>query len=82
MGLTDELKNQKNKFLKVAPPETVAIMEKATEDLATTNILTTSLKDGNKAPDFKLENGEGNTVHLQAALEQGPVILKFFRGDW
>ncbi len=82
MSLTDELQNQKNKFLKIAPAETVAIMEKATADLASTDILANSLPKGSVAPDFTLDNGAGNSVHLQAALDQGPVILKFFRGDW
>ncbi len=82
MSLTEELKNQKNKFLKIAPPETVATMDKATDDLAQTDLVANSLKEGSRAPDFTLNNGQGDAVQLGNALEQGPVILKFFRGDW
>ncbi len=38
----------------------------------------TSLKVGDKAPDFTLPDQDGNPVSLSKALESGPVILAFF----
>jgi peroxiredoxin len=40
------------------------------------------LKAGEKAPDFTLPNAEGKNVSLSAYLKKGPVILKFYRGEW
>lgn len=35
-----------------------------------------------KAPDFKLPNADGELKSLSAFLEEGPVILSFYRGGW
>lgn len=37
---------------------------------------------GAKAPDFKLFNAVGATVNLYEQLDQGPVVLTFYRGTW
>ncbi len=40
------------------------------------------LKAGEKAPDFVLPNALGKNVSLADFLKVGPVILKFYRGEW
>ena len=40
------------------------------------------LKAGEKAPDFTLPNAAGKDISLAASLKNGPVILKFYRGEW
>ena len=40
------------------------------------------LKVGESAPDFVLPNAFGNPVSLADCLKSGPVILKFYRGEW
>ncbi len=40
------------------------------------------LKVGSEAPDFKLEAPDGSTVHLSKLLEDGPVVVLFYRGQW
>lgn len=40
------------------------------------------LKKGDKAPDFTLPDAQGKAVSLSQCLESGPVILKFYRGEW
>ncbi|PCJ57380.1 MAG: alkyl hydroperoxide reductase [Planctomycetota bacterium] len=37
---------------------------------------------GDKAPDFNLPNALGKTISLSQCLKSGPVILKFYRGEW
>lgn len=37
---------------------------------------------GAKAPDFKLPNAAGEEQRLSKLLENGPVILSFYRGGW
>ncbi|MEM6327170.1 MAG: peroxiredoxin-like family protein [Bacteroidota bacterium] len=37
---------------------------------------------GDAAPDFALPDVDGETVRLGDVLEQGPVILTFYRGAW
>jgi peroxiredoxin len=40
------------------------------------------MKVGDKAPDFSLPNALGKAISLSAMLKLGPVILKFYRGEW
>ncbi|MEQ8555220.1 MAG: peroxiredoxin-like family protein [Cyclobacteriaceae bacterium] len=40
------------------------------------------LKVGERAPDFVLPNAFGNPISLSDCLKAGPVILKFYRGEW
>jgi peroxiredoxin len=54
----------------------------ATRRLADTGIVQNSLKVGQKAPDFELPNVKGESVNLHSLLEQGPVVLNFYRGGW
>jgi cytochrome oxidase Cu insertion factor (SCO1/SenC/PrrC family) len=37
---------------------------------------------GEMAPDFTLENQNGNKVTLSAARGKSPVVLVFYRGYW
>ncbi len=37
---------------------------------------------GDTAPQFSLPNAKGETVDLTALLQQGPVVLTFYRGVW
>ena len=41
-------------------------------------LLGASIKAGDKAPDFTLDDTEGNQVTLSRMLEKGPAILFFF----
>ncbi len=40
------------------------------------------LKVGDKAPDFVLLNALEKSISLSECLKSGPVILKFYRGEW
>lgn len=40
------------------------------------------LKVGDKAPDFTGYDQKGKQVELKKLLEQGPLILFFYRGNW
>lgn len=39
-------------------------------------------KVGDRAPDFTLHDQLGRQVSLAGELEQGPVVLIFYRGEW
>lgn len=41
-----------------------------------------AIKIGQKAPDFVLPNAEGKSIALKNILNQGPVVVTFYRGDW
>ena len=41
-----------------------------------------TLKVGDKAPDFALPNGDGKLVMLSEYTTRTPVVLVFYRGFW
>ena len=82
MSLQARLDRIRTNFEKDAPPEALAIMHRATDDLRASGIMNRVVGEGQTAPDFTLEDSRGNTVDLAALRTQGPVILTFYRGDW
>ncbi len=42
----------------------------------------TGLKAGDKAPDFTGYDQKGKQVELKKMLEEGPMVLFFYRGNW
>ena len=82
MGLQDKLDEYKKSFLEKAPPEAVAVIQRATEDLKNSGILDNVLKAGEPAPEFSLPDENENLVELKGLLAQGPVVISFYRGVW
>ncbi|WP_405604253.1 peroxiredoxin-like family protein [Polaribacter sp. Asnod1-A03] len=41
-----------------------------------------ALKVGEKAPDFNLPNAKGIPISLEVLLENGPLVITFYRGSW
>lgn len=82
MSLTTDLQAFKEQFLTNVPEETAQVMGKATMALAESGIVDHSLTVGQQAPEVKLPNATGATVHIQELLKSGPVVLSFYRGQW
>jgi hypothetical protein len=82
MNLQQKLDAQKKKTEASAPKEVLDIMHRATEDLVKSGIMDHIVKKGDKAPDFSLNDINGNIVNLKEKLSVGPVVLGFYRGRW
>ena len=41
-----------------------------------------AIKVGEKAPNFELPNPENKTITLATLLNDGPVVITFYRGSW
>ncbi len=82
MNLKEELENRREGSRKHIPPEKLAVMDRSTEDLARSGIIESCLKEGDTAPDFVLPGATGQMVSLKELLQQGPVVLSFYRGGW
>lgn len=80
--LKERLGRLKENFLKSAPAEAVAIMDRATGDLRTSGILDRVPKTGDPLPAFELEDTEGSIVKSDDLLQRGPLVLTFYRGVW
>ncbi len=82
MKLQPRLDRIREGFEKQAPPEALAIMHRATNDLRNSGITGRAPKVGQAAPSFELPDSQDRSVSLGGLLERGPVVLTFFRGNW
>jgi len=65
-----------------APPEAIATMHRATEELEASGLKQRALKAGDRAPDFSLFNQEHVEVRSAELSRKGPLVVTFFRGQW
>jgi hypothetical protein len=80
MSLEEKLAVIREASAKRIPPERLAIMHGATEQLRRPGILDRVIKPGVKAPDFTLNDQNGNAVTLSTLTARGPVLMSVFRG--
>lgn len=64
------------------PPEVVAEMHRAVEELRASGALERILKVGDPMPSFRLPNQDGQDVDSASLLARGPLIVTFYRGKW
>lgn len=65
-----------------APHEAIEKMHRATAELKASGIEQNALKVGEKAPEFSLFNQDHVQVSSADLLQQGPLVVSFFRGHW
>ena len=82
MPLQEKLDDYKKGFEAKAPKEALAVMHRATRDLADSGILSRTVKVGDMAPDFVLKNTKNQDVSLGDLIDRGPVVLSVYRGRW
>ncbi len=80
---TRELNAARAKYRgQIIPKPALTIMDAETSRLATSGLAARALKVGDTAPDFILPDAQGEPVRLRALLDQGPVVVVFYRGGW
>ncbi|WP_235514048.1 hypothetical protein [Exiguobacterium sp. Leaf196] len=77
--LLEEIKQYQSKFRQKAPAEKQRLMAEATAELAASGVAQ-GLGVGDTIPHFTLPDVSGEPVAIETLLEQGPVILTFYRG--
>ncbi len=82
MKLQEKLDRYKANFVETKPPEVVAKMKKATDDLITSGIANRALKAGEPLPPFSLPDTTERLVESAELLQKGPLVLAVYRGHW
>ena len=82
MSLKDELKTLRERAEAKRPPEIVATMRRAVDELRASGALGRVLKAGDPAPHFALPDGNERIVDSQTLLAHGPLVVTFYRGRW
>jgi peroxiredoxin len=65
-----------------APAEVVEGFGRIVAEQAAVDYAARAPKVGDRAPGFTLPDQVGRQVSLASELEQGPVVLVFYRGEW
>jgi len=82
MGLNEKLRAMKEASRGKLPPETQKIMADALQSVEATGQHLRALKPGADAPSFSLEDHTGRLWSSARLLEQGPLVVNFYRGSW
>ncbi len=80
--LQDELQEIRDSFMQSIPAETADILAGSMKEIEQSGISDRVLKTGDTAPAFSLPDVHGNMVSSQKFLEQGPLVISFYRGGW
>lgn len=65
-----------------APPDVVAGIHRATEELIASGAAQRALKAGDDAPSFVLPDAEGRATSSRALLVKGALVVTFYRSIW
>jgi hypothetical protein len=82
MSLQNKLDEFRKQFEAGAPPEALALMHRATDDLSQSGILENVIQKEEKAPEFALPNTNGELTRSSELLGKGPLVVSFYRGVW
>ena len=82
MTLEAKLAATREASAKRIPPALQTVMHDATEQIRGSGILDRVIKPGTKAPDFALNDQNGQMVVLSSLLTAGPAVVSVFRGFW
>ncbi len=80
--LKERLDARRAEFLKTAPADKAQSYQAGIDSVAASGIYARAIKTGAKAPDFTLQNADGQATRLSELLKKGPVVLTWYRGGW
>jgi hypothetical protein len=82
MSLKSDLAALRTRLEARRPPETIALMHRAVDELRASGIADRVLRPGQRAPGFALPNVGGALVTSAELLAGGPLVVTFYRGGW
>jgi hypothetical protein len=82
MNLGEQLAKMREASAGRLPPERKAIMDACVQALRDSDVVAGAAKAGDPLPAFALPDASGAIVRSDDLLQQGPLVLSFFRGVW
>jgi hypothetical protein len=82
MSLKAELTALQIRLEAKRPPDVIAQMHRAVDELRVSGAPARVLKPGSRMPDFTLPGADGQPVSSRALLAGGPLVVTFYRGRW
>lgn len=81
-SLQKDLDKRAANFSASASEEMKTTFKNGIEHVAKSEAMKTARKSGQQAPDFTLPHATGEDIQLSELLEDGPVVLIWYRGGW
>ena len=81
-NLKQQINELNENLAKQLPKEVLELFGKSIQDLKVKNIEGRSIGTGEMFPDFNLPNTNDEVVELNKLLQNGKVVIAFFRGSW
>ena len=82
MSLAEILDRARSAAEAKRPPEVVAEMHRAVDEVRASGALDRILKVGDPMPAFRLPNQDGREIDSASFLARGPLIVTVYRGKW
>lgn len=82
MALKEDLAALKARLESGRPADALAMMHRAVDELRTSGAERLVLRVGDRAPRFSLPDATEALVDSERLLEQGPLVVTFYRGRW
>jgi len=80
--LNHKIRDTIQMFRETLPEDVGALLEQGAGEISALAIVEKALKEGDKTPAFSLRKYGGGTGALYDYLEDGPLVLSFYRGIW
>lgn len=82
MLLNEQIRESIDFFRQELPPELVSLIEQGAGEISSLDIVERAVKVGDSSPGFTLKDRTGTPRSLSDYLQDGPVVLTFYRGIW
>ena len=82
MSLKAECEAVINQFMNDLPEEVMGSLTGFIGRLVESGLADRAINVGDRAPDFSLPNVHGKNTSLYELLNNGPVVINFYRGGW
>lgn len=64
------------------PAEALEVMSRVTRELVDSGLARKARGEGDRMPSFELSDTDGHPVVSDRLLDQGPLVVTFYRGVW
>lgn len=80
--LSKRIEELQQEMIPQIPDDVLETLQSTTEDLVASGIAEQALGKGDRIPKFQLTSATGVELDVQSLLEDGPLVLSFYRGGW
>ena len=82
MTLSKQTEQALNEFMASLPGEQQTTVANAFQELMASTVTSNAINIDDQASPFELPNVRGGSLSLSTVLQDGPVVLSFYRGSW